>query len=333
MRIAFFDTHRFERSVFERVNALLGHPLEFVFIEARLTKDTAIVAKGFAAICAFVNDVVSKEVIDALADDGLQLIALRSAGFNHVDLKACRARNVKVVRVPAYSPYAVAEHAVALLLALNRKVHRAYLRVREFNFSLDGLVGFDMHGKTVGVVGTGKIGEAFSRIMKGFGCRVIAYDVNPNETLAKEGVVEYRTRDDLYRQSDVLSLHVPLTPETRHLVDVKALSLMKRGAVLINTGRGALIDTKALVQALKKGHLGAAGLDVYEEEDGVFFYDLSEKGVQDDTLARLLTFPNVIITSHQAFLTHEALEQIAETTVRNVLLFEAGGELENEVKS
>jgi D-lactate dehydrogenase len=333
MKIAFFDTHRFERSVFERVNALLGHPLEFVFIEARLTKDTAIVAKGFAAICAFVNDVVSKEVIDALADDGLQLIALRSAGFNHVDLKACRARNVKVVRVPAYSPYAVAEHAVALLLALNRKVHRAYLRVREFNFSLDGLVGFDMHGKTVGVVGTGKIGEAFSRIMKGFGCRVIAYDVNPNETLAKEGVVEYRTRDDLYRQSDVLSLHVPLTPETRHLVDVKALSLMKRGAVLINTGRGALIDTKALVQALKKGHLGAAGLDVYEEEDGVFFYDLSEKGVQDDTLARLLTFPNVIITSHQAFLTHEALEQIAETTVRNVLRFEAGGELENEVKS
>jgi D-lactate dehydrogenase len=240
---------------------------------------------------------------------------------------------VKVVRVPAYSPYAVAEHAVALLLALNRKVHRAYLRVREFNFSLDGLVGFDMHGKTVGVVGTGKIGEAFSRIMKGFGCRVIAYDVNPSETLAKEGVVEYRTLDDLYRQSDVLSLHVPLTPETRHLVDVKALSLMKRGAVLINTGRGALIDTKALVQALKKGHLGAAGLDVYEEEDGVFFYDLSEKGVQDDTLARLLTFPNVLITSHQAFLTHEALEQIAETTVRNVSRFEAGGELENEVKS
>jgi len=333
MKIAFFDTHRFERSVFERVNALLGHPLEFVFIEARLTKDTAIVAKGFSAICAFVNDVVSKEVIDALADDGLQLIALRSAGFNHVDLKACRARNVKVVRVPAYSPYAVAEHAVALLLALNRKVHRAYLRVREFNFSLDGLVGFDMHGKTVGVVGTGKIGEAFSRIMKGFGCRVIAYDVNPSETLAKEGVVEYRTLDDLYRQSDVLSLHVPLTPETRHLVDVKALSLMKRGAVLINTGRGALIDAKALVQALKKGHLGAAGLDVYEEEDGVFFYDLSEKGVQDDTLARLLTFPNVLITSHQAFLTHEALEQIAETTVRNVSRFEAGGELENEVKS
>lgn len=332
MKVAFFDTHRFDRAVFEQENSALGSPHEFFFIEARLTADTAVIAKGFPAICVFVNDAVNRDVIATLAADGLKLIALRSAGFNHVDLSACRDCKVKVVRVPAYSPYAVAEHALTLLLALNRKIHRAYLRVRELNFSLDGLVGFDLHGKTIGIIGTGKIGEAFARIVKGFGCRVLAYDIAPNERLISEKLVEYRDLRDLYRESDVLSLHVPLTANTRHIIDAQALSLMKPGVVLINTGRGGLIDTKALIDALKRGSLGAAGLDVYEEEEGVFFFDLSEKGLQDDVLARLLTFPNVLITAHQAFLTQEALQEIARTTIGNILKFEQGKELEDEVR-
>jgi len=236
-----------------------------------------------------------------------------------------------VVRVPAYSPYAVAEHAVCLLLALNRKIHRAYIRVRDLNFSLDGLVGFDIHGKTVGIVGTGKIGEAFARIMRGFGCRIIAFDLSPNERLVSEKLVEYRSIDELYQEADIISLHVPLTADTRHIIDACAISRMKKGAVIINTGRGRLIDTKAMIDALKTGHLGGAGLDVYEEEEGIFFFDLSNTGLQDDTLARLLTFPNVLVTAHQAFLTHEALHEIAETTIRNISQFENEQLLDNEI--
>jgi D-lactate dehydrogenase len=331
MRIAFFDTHTFDRTAFEQCNSSLGNPHEITYIEARLTADTAAAAKGYPAICVFVNDRVTSDVIGALAEHGLRIIALRSAGFNHVDLPSCKKHGITVVRVPAYSPYAVAEHALCLLLALNRKIHRAYLRVRELNFSLEGLVGFDIHGKTVGILGTGKIGEAFARIMRGFGCRILAYDITPDERLIAENVVEYCTLSDLYREADIISLHVPLTDTTRHIIDERALSLMKKGVVLINTGRGGLIDTKAMIAALKKGTIGGAGLDVYEEEEGIFFFDLSDKGLQDDTLARLLTFPNVLITAHQAFLTHEALHEIARTTIQNVSLFERGEPLQNQI--
>jgi D-lactate dehydrogenase len=333
MKICFFDTHKFERKVFEHENVKLQQPHEISFIEARLTPKTAPLGRGYPAICAFVNDVVSQEVIQTLADGGLKLIALRSAGFNHVDLVACKEFEVRVVRVPAYSPHAVAEHALCLILALNRKIHRAYQRVRELNFSLEGLVGFDLYGKTVGVVGTGKIGAVFAAVMRGLGCRVLAYDVVRDEGLVKEHGVEYVSLDELYRSSDVISLHVPLRPETQHIIDGRAIEQMKSGVMLINTGRGGLIDTKALIDGLKTGKVGAAGLDVYEEEEGVFFLDLSDRVLLDDTLARLLTFPNVLVTAHQAFLTTEALTQIAATTLESVSDFEAGRPLVHEIRS
>lgn len=262
----------------------------------------------------------------------MRLIALRSAGFNHVDLDAARRLGFTIVRVPEYSPHAVAEHAAALILTLNRKTHRAYNRVREANFSLDGLVGFDLHGKTVGVVGTGRIGAVMLRIMHGFGCRLLAHDVNEDAALMQEVPVRYVALQELLDASDIISLHVPLTPGTRHLIDAAALARMKPGVILINTGRGALIDTQALVAALKRGHVGGAGLDVYEEEAGIFFNDLSDRVLQDDVLARLLTFPNTLITSHQGFLTHEALANIAETTLANVRAFERGEPLANAVR-
>lgn len=332
MKIGFFDTHKFERRVFEEENAKLQQPHEISFVEARLTPETALLGRGSPAICAFVNDVVSREVVQTLSDGGLKLIALRSAGFNHVDLVACKEFGVRVVRVPAYSPHAVAEHALCLILALNRKIHRSYQRVRELNFSLEGLVGFDLYGKTVGVVGTGKIGAVFATVMRGLGCRVLVYDVVRDEGLVKEHGVEYVSLDELYRSSDVISLHVPLRPETHHIIDGKAIEQMKSGVMLINTGRGGLIDTKALIEGLKTGKIGAAGLDVYEEEEGVFFFDLSDRVLLDDTLARLLTFPNVLVTAHQAFLTTEALSQIAATTLGSVSDFEAGRPLVHEVQ-
>lgn len=325
MKIAVYDAHRFERGAFTDVNREFG--FELVFLEPRLTPETAALAQGFPVVCSFINDVLSAETLKTLHAAGVRLIALRSAGFNHVDLAEAGRLGINVVRVPAYSPYAVAEHAVCLILALNRKIHRAYARVREMNFSLDGLVGFDLHGKTVGVIGTGRIGVVFARIMAGFGCRVLAYDRKASPEL--EG--SFVSLDEVYRQSDVISLHVPLTPETRHLIDEKALAKMKRGVMLINTGRGALIETRALVSALKTGQVGAAGLDVYEEEENFFFQDLSGQVLQDDTLARLLTFPNVLITSHQAFLTEEALHNIAETTLRSIREFKRGLPLLNEV--
>jgi D-lactate dehydrogenase len=331
MKIAVFDTHRYDRESFERANADFGY--ELVFLEPRLTRQTAALGAGFDAICAFVNDRVDRDVLRVLREGGVRLLALRSAGFNHVDLAAAAALGLPVVRVPEYSPHAVAEHAVALVLALNRKIHRAHVRVREGNFSLDGLVGFDLYDKTVGLCGTGRIGSVAARIFAGFGCRVIAHDLRPSDALVRELGVRYVTLPELYRESDVLSLHTPLTPATHHQIDAAAFAQMKPGVLLVNTGRGAVIDSRALIDALKSGHLGGAALDVYEEEEGVFFEDLSDRVLQDDVLARLLTFPNVLITAHQGFLTREALDGIATTTLDNVRAFERGGPLRNEVRA
>ncbi len=331
MKIAIFDTHRFERDTFEAANAHFGFQL--TFFEPRLTCDTAPLAAHFEGVCSFVNDRLHAETLSALHRQGVRLVALRSAGYNHVDLKAANRLGLPVVRVPAYSPYAVAEHAAGLVLALNRRIHRAFNRVREANFSLEGLVGFDLHGKTVGIIGTGKIGLVMAQIMHGFGCHLIAYDVKPDERAKAQHGIRYVDLPELYAQSDIISLHIPLTPQTHHLIDSAALAQMKRGVMLINTGRGALLDSLALIAALKSGHIGAAGLDVYEEEEGVFFQDLSDQVLQDDVLARLLTFPNVLVTSHQGFLTREALTSIAETTLENVRAFERGEPLVNQVQA
>jgi len=331
MRIAVFDTHSFDKAALTVANE--RHGFDLAFFEARLTMSTAGLATGFPVICPFVNDRLDADALTVLRDGGVRLIALRSAGYNHVDLQAAEDRGLAVVRVPEYSPYAVAEHAVGLILTLNRKIHRAFNRVREANFSLDGLVGFDLHGKTVGLIGTGRIGSVMAAIMRGFGCRVIAFDVEPKPDLAADLQVRYVDLPELYRESDIVSLHVPLLPATHHLIDAAALHAMKPGVMLINTGRGALIDTRALIGALKQERIGAAALDVYEEEEGVFFRDLSDRVLQDDVLARLLTFPNVLITAHQAFLTREALANIAETTLANVRAFADGEPLVNEVRA
>lgn len=329
MKIAVFDTHTYDRLALSAANESIGHAL--TFLEPRLSAETARLASGYPAVCSFVNDSLDRQTLTILKDGGTRHIALRSAGYNHIDMEAARELGLVVSRVPEYSPYAVAEHAVGLILSLNRKIHRAFNRVREMNFSLEGLVGFDLHGKTVGVIGTGKIGTVFARIMKGFGCSLLAYDVKPSPALAAECQVRYVTLDELLRDADIVSLHVPLLPSTKHVLDERAFALMKPGAMLINTSRGALIETHALIASLKERRLGAAGLDVYEEEEGIFFKDLSEAIVQDDLLARLLTFPNVIITSHQAFLTREALRNIAETTLGNVSAFERGEVVVNQI--
>jgi len=330
MRIAVFDTHRHDRAALEEANAAFGH--ELVFLEPRLNAQTASLGAGFAAVCSFVNDRVDRAALEQLRGGGVRLIALRSAGFNHVDLDAAAAAGIAVVRVPEYSPYAVAEHAIALVLALNRKIHRAHARVREGNFALDGLLGFDLHGKTAGLVGTGRIGRAAARIFHGFGCRVLAHDREPSPELGELGV-GYVPLEELYERADIISLHVPLTPSTHHMIDASALTRMKPGVMLINTGRGALIDSRALIEALKTGHVGAAGLDVYEEEEGVFFEDLSDQVLQDDVLARLLTFPNVVVTAHQGFFTREAIAAIATTTLASVAAFERGEPLLHEVRA
>ena len=329
MKLAVFDTHPYDREALTVANGRYAH--EVTYLEPRLTRETASLAAGFPAVCSFVNDRVDAEALGTLQNGGTRLVALRSAGYNHVDLDAARRLGLVVVRVPEYSPYAVAEHTATLVLALNRKIHRAYNRVREANFSLEGLVGFDLFGKTCGIVGTGKIGAVVARIMHGFGCRLLAFDLNPNESLATDVGFRYTGLSELYREADIISLHVPLTPNTHHLIDAAAIEQMKRGVMLINTSRGALLDSRALIDALKRGHVGAAGLDVYEEEAGIFFRNLSDQVLQDDVLARLLTFPNVLITSHQAFLTREALANIADTTLANVSAFERGDRLSNEV--
>lgn len=329
MKVAFFDTHAFEKPIIEQTNQAFKHSI--TYLDTRLTEKTAALAKGHDCVCAFVNDRLNKETLNILHEQGTRLIALRSAGYNHVDIKAAAELGLKVVRVPGYSPYAVAEHAVALILTLNRKTHRAINRVHEGNFSLNGMVGFDLHGKTVGVVGTGKIGAVFCRIMHGFGCHVLAHDSQINKSLLDENLCRYVPFKQLLAQSDIISLHVPLTPKTHHMINQETISSMKPGVMLINTGRGALIDSKALIQALKSEHVGYAGLDVYEEEEGIFFEDLSDQVLQDDTLARLLTFPHVVLTSHQAFLTKEALGNIAQITLQNIADYESGEKLINEV--
>jgi len=318
MIVSVFDTHHFDRTALEKENARHGHDLRF--FEARLEKKTAKLAAGSAAVCVFVNDVLDRATLKSLHKSGVRLLALRCAGFNQVDLKAAAELGLTVARVPAYSPHAVAEHAVALLLTLNRKLHRAYNRVRESNFSLDGLVGFDLNGKTVGIMGTGKIGAVFAQIMAGFGCRLLAFDVFRRTDLP----VTYVKAEQLLAESDILSLHVPLLPETHHFLRGETIAKLKRGAVIVNTSRGALIETQALLEALKSGHVGGAALDVYEEEAGIFFRDLSGQVLQDDVLARMISMPNVLITSHQAFLTHEALANIAQTTLENMTAFEQG---------
>ena len=319
MRVAVFSTKAYDEEFLRAANR--GHPHELVFLEPRLSVDTVALSAGCDGVCAFVNDDLGSEVLDALADAGVRLVALRSAGFNHVDLATAMRRGLTVARVPGYSPHAVAEHCVGLILALNRKIHRAYNRVRENNFALTGLLGFDLHGKTVGVVGTGKIGTCFARIMIGFGCHVLAADPYPSADCRRMGV-EYVPIDALLAQCDIVALHCPLTPETYHLIGHDRLAQMKHGVMLINTSRGALVDTAAVIDALKSGTIGQLGLDVYEEEADLFFEDLSDKVLDDDIFSRLLTFPNVLITGHQAFFTEEALRNIADTTIANITAFE-----------
>jgi len=313
---AVFDTKPYDREALQRASA--NHGIEWHFLDFRLTQDSASAARNARAVCVFVNDELSRPCLEVLAAQGVELIALRCTGSNHVDVDAAKQLKLTVTRVPVYSPHAVAEHAVALLLTLNRKTHRAFNRVRELNFSLNGLVGFDLHGKTAGIIGTGKIGRVTAEILHGFGMRVLAYDLFPNHEWARQAGVEYAEVSVLLRDSDVISLHTPLTAETRYIIRADTIKLMRRGSILINVSRGALVDTKALIQALKSGRLAGVGLDVYEEEEGIFFEDLSGEVLHDDELARLLTFPNVLITSHQAFLTREALSEIARTTVANI---------------
>lgn len=321
-----FSTKRWVRDFFSRVNNEFGFDIRY--LEARLDRDTARLADGTEVVCIFVNDNADRAVLEELHRVGVRMIALRCAGFNNVDLAAAEQLGIAVTRVPAYSPYAVAEHAVALILGLNRRLHRSYTRVRDGNFALDGLLGFDLHGKTVGVIGTGTIGAIFAGIMQGFGMEVIAYDRYPRDDLKDRGV-RYVGLEELYRNSDVVSLHCPLTHETYHLINDYAIRTMRPGVTIINTSRGALIDTEAVIDGLKTGHIGAVGLDVYEEEADLFFEDLSDQVIQDDTFSRLLTFPNVLITAHQAFFTREAVENISRTTLENVAAWERDNSCSN----
>ena len=328
MKVGVFSTKSYDRTFLEAANVDGKHDL--VFFEPRLTLETSVLATGLTAICAFVNDQLDAKTLSAIAQTGVRLIALRSAGFNHVDLAAARDLELTLLRVPAYSPYAVAEHAVALILCLNRKIHRAYNRVREDNFSLEGLLGFDLHGRTVGIVGTGKIGALTAKIMHGFGCRLVGYDVSQNPDCLVMGM-EYVSLPELFATSDIVSLHCPLMPETYHLIDAEAVNQMKPGLTLINTSRGQLIDTKAVTKGLKSGKIGYLGLDVYEQESDLFFEDLSNQVIQDDVFQRLLTFPNVLITGHQAFFTEDALRNIATTTIANITDFEQGRPCPNKI--
>lgn len=329
MKVAVFSTKPYDRRSLEQANA--ANPHDLFFFESRLTVATARLAAGYAGVCAFINDELNAETLQMLAASGTRLIALRSAGFNHVDLKVAESLGMRVLRVPAYSPHAVAEHALALIMTLNRKTHRAYNRVREGNFALDGLLGFDVHGKTAGIVGTGKIGLILAGILAGMGCKVLGYDPFPHDHFRKIGT--YVEFDELLRESDIISLHCPLTPESYHLINTTTLARMKQGVMLINTSRGALIDAQDVTEALKSGKVGYLGLDVYEQEADLFYENLSETIIQDDVFQRLLTFPNVLITAHQAFFTENALKNIAETTIGNITDFENGKPSANEVTS
>lgn len=327
MKVAFFNTKPYDQEYFAQANSDGRHQIRY--FSSHLDLESTSLISDETVVCAFINDNLNAEVLHKLKDKGIELIALRSAGFNHVDLACAKQLSLPVVRVPAYSPYAVAEHAVGLLLCLNRGIHRAHNRIREGDFSLRNLMGFDLHGKTVGVIGTGKIGQAFVNIMLGFGCNVIAYDVVHNEQCIKSGVT-YDSLDNLLSHADVISLHCPLTPDTYHMIDEKALEKMRDGVTIINTSRGKLVDTKAIINGLKTAKIGLLGLDVYEEE-ALFFEDFSAQGIQDDLLARLTTFPNVIVTSHQGFFTKEAMLNIAQTTLSNISQFEQDGDVQNAV--
>jgi len=328
MKVTVFSTKPYDKEYLEKANKEFN--LELIFLENKITEHTVLLANDSEAICVFVNDIIDKKIIEYLSKGKTKLIALRSAGFNNVDLEAAAEYGIKVVRVPAYSPHSVAEHTIALLLALNRKIYKAHNRIREGNFAIDGLLGFDIHDKVAGIIGTGKIGAEAAKILSGFGCKVIAYDTKPDPGLEQAGVC-YSSLDDIFRYSDIISLHCPLIPETFHLINDNSISIMKKGVVLLNTSRGALIDTKAVIRGLKKGKIGYLGLDVYEEEGDLFFQDLSNIVIQDDVFARLLTFPNVIVTGHQAFFTKEALTNISETTLSNIAEFSKTGKCKNEV--
>ena len=328
MRVAVFSTKAYDRSFLDQANVHFKH--ELTYLEPRLTVETCGLATGFPAVCAFVNDMLDAAVLERLHAGGTHWIALRSAGFNNVDSAAAKRLGMTVVRVPAYSPHAVAEYTVGLMLTLNRKIHRAYNRVREGNFSLKGLIGFDFRGRTVGIVGTGQIGATVARIMAGFGCKLLGFDVHPNADCVAVGMT-YVDIDQLFSESDIITLHCPLTPQTHYLINATAIGRMREGVMLINTSRGAVIDTKAAVQGLKSGRIGALGLDVYEEEVDYFFEDRSAQLITDDVLARLLTFPNVIVSSHQAFFTREALAAIAQATLQNLQDLEVRGVCANSV--
>jgi D-lactate dehydrogenase len=328
MKVAFFSTKPYDQKFFQSVNQSFGHDLSF--FEPRLTPKTATLATGFPALCVFINDNLNAATLHTIASHGTRLIALRCAGFNNVNLEVAKKLGITVVRVPAYSPYAVAEHAVGLILMLNRRLYRAYNRVRDDNFALNGLLGFDIHGKTVGVVGTGKIGQCFAQIMRGFGCQLLAYDVHPNPTCLEMGV-KYVDLPDLLAQSDIISLHCPLLPATQYMINQDTLKLVKPGTMLINTSRGGLVDTRSVIESLKSGQLGYFGTDVYEEEENLFFEDLSGQIIQDDTFQLLQSFPNVVITAHQAFFTEDALSNIAQTTLANITAMETGKACENQL--
>lgn len=327
MKIACFSTKSYDK---EYLSKAIHAPHSIVFFEESLNPNTVGLLTGFDGICVFVNDKLDNNLLQQIASAGIKAIFLRCAGFNNVAISTATTLGIKVYRVPAYSPYAVAEHAVALVLTLNRKTHKAYNRVKEYNFSIERLHGFDLHGKTVGVIGTGTIGLVFAKIMLGFGCKVIAFDPTESDD-AKQLGIQYVALEDVLKQADILSLHCPLNQHTRHMISTKEFSIMKHGAMLINTSRGALIDTKEAIEALKTGALGYLGIDVYEEEEKLFFHDFSESIISDDILMRLMTFPNVLITSHQAFFTHEALTQIAETTYQNMLDFTHGTSSTNQL--
>lgn len=328
MKIAFFDAKPYDKPSFIKYGD--EHGIKFKFFETKLNEDTAELAHGFDGVCAFVNDTVNAQVIDCLNSMGVNVLALRCAGFNNVDMKYAFKR-LHVLRVPAYSPYAVAEHAMAMLLTSIRRIHKAYIRTKDFNFSLNGMTGFDLHGKTMGVIGTGRIGRIFINICRGFGMKVLAYDKYPAEGLDNGDTIKYVPLDELFAQSDIISLHCPLTEETDHIIDEKSIAKCRQGVIIINTSRGALVDAEALLAAIKSRKVGAACLDVYEEESDLFFEDFSGHIVEDDTLARLISMPNVIVTSHQAFLTEEALSNIAETTVKNIVEFFGTGRCCNEL--
>jgi D-lactate dehydrogenase len=330
MNVAFFSAKPYERPFFEEADS--GGRHRIAYFEAALTRETAALADGSDAVCAFVNDRLDAPVLERLAEGGVRFVAMRCAGFNNVDLEAAGRLGIKVARVPAYSPHAVAEHAVALMLDLNRKIHRATARVREGNFALGGLMGVDMHGLTAGIIGTGRIGVCAARILRGFGMELLGYDKYESQE-AKDAGIRYVDLDRLFAESDIITLHCPLTPETHHLIDAKAIDRMKPGVMLINTSRGGVVDTKALIKALKTGKIGNLGLDVYEEEENLFFQDLSEKGIQDDVFARLIGFPNVVVTGHQAYFTRNAMEEIAAVTLENLDGLERTGECPNLVAS